>query len=428
MNQLQDEDSARQDSTEITVASDVSLAVGLTKAEVDQQIATAHRYPRSLQRAVGNIMSMATLDEETAEECTYALPRGNKTIEGPSARFAEIVVQCWGNCRVAARVVREERDYIVAQAVYHDLETNSAISTEVQRRIVDSKGRRYGPDMIVVTGNAACAIARRNIILGGVPRAVWRRAYDAARQVVMGDVKTLGNRRAEALKAFVRYGIQPDKIFAILGVAGEEEITLDHLVVLRGMISALKNNEATAEEMFNLGRAKAPVDEKYNPLVQGKEVDGSQSESANTGGSDEVAKNHRRQIADDAASSADRKIDGTENGAQRDSGVNKPATSAPKASTRAPLDGAGAVQGTALGGAPKPDFGGYHRALLRAATKDGLKKISDEFRSMPANAWSNAPEHKEKLQGILGINQRRVNGEFKSDAAKLQSELKQMGV
>jgi hypothetical protein len=30
--------------------------------------------------------------------------------------------------------------------------------------------------MIIVTGNAASAIAKRNAILAGVPNAVWRRA------------------------------------------------------------------------------------------------------------------------------------------------------------------------------------------------------------------------------------------------------------
>ena len=250
----------------VSEAADVSLAVGLTRAEVDIQIATAHQYPRSLKRAMGNILSMATLDEISAEEAMYSVPRSGKVIEGPSARFAEIVGQQWGNCRIAARVVRKDRDVVVAQAVFHDLETNMAISTEVERRITGKGGKRYSEDMIANTGNAACSIARRNIILAGVPKPVWRGAYEAARQVVMGDVETLANRRAAALKAFQRYGAKPEQIYAVLEVAGEEEITLEHLVTLRGMISALKNNESTVEEMFT-SRNEKQADPNYNPLV-----------------------------------------------------------------------------------------------------------------------------------------------------------------
>lgn len=70
-----------------------SLAIQLSRAEVDQKIATARAYPRQVTKAIQNIMTLATLDEETAEECSYALPRGKKPIVGPSARFAEIVYQ-----------------------------------------------------------------------------------------------------------------------------------------------------------------------------------------------------------------------------------------------------------------------------------------------------------------------------------------------
>src|SRR5450631_3785003 len=73
-----------------------SLAVSLARAEVDQQITTAHAYPRSIARAVKGIMTLATLDEQTAEECVYALPRGGKAIKGPSIRFAEIIGSQWG--------------------------------------------------------------------------------------------------------------------------------------------------------------------------------------------------------------------------------------------------------------------------------------------------------------------------------------------
>jgi len=229
------------------------LAIGLARAEIDIQVETARRYPRSIQRATGAILTLATMDEETAAECSFALPRGGKPILGPSIRLAEIIHQCWGNCRVSTRIVetRIEDKMIVAEASFLDLETGSGQTVQVSRRISDKYGKLYNEDMRIVTGNAAMAIAKRNVILGCVPKPVWRQAYEAARKVVAGDVQTLTVRREKAVTAFAAFGIKPEQVFAALGVAGNDDINLDHIPILRGMFSAIKNGEATVEEIFS---------------------------------------------------------------------------------------------------------------------------------------------------------------------------------
>lgn len=230
----------------------MSLAVSLARSEVDQQIATARALPRSIQRAVSQIMTLATLDDESAEECVYALPRGGKPIKGPSVRLAEIIASQWGNCRVGARVVHVDRieKYVEAEGVFHDLETNTATTARVRRRISDKKGFLLTEDMIVVTGNAACSIAKRNAILGAVPKAVWRKAYSAVESVIAGDVKTLAERRDKAMKAFAAFGVKPEQVFEAIDVAGVDDITLEHMTTLLGMHSALKSGESNVEEMF----------------------------------------------------------------------------------------------------------------------------------------------------------------------------------
>jgi hypothetical protein len=237
------------------------LAVGLMRAEIDTQIETAKRFPRSIQRATGAILTLATMDEETAAECNFALPRGGKPILGPSIRLAEIIQQCWGNCRVSARVVNVNTDekWIEAEGIYHDLETNSATAARVRRRIADRSGRLFNEDMIIVTGNAACSIAKRNAILAGVPKSVWRQAYDASRKVVAGDVQTLSVRREKAVSAFSNFGVKPEQVFAAIGVAGNDDITLDHIPILRGMFAAIKNGEATVEEVFATKTTAGPA-------------------------------------------------------------------------------------------------------------------------------------------------------------------------
>lgn len=236
----------------------------LNKSEIDMQIATAHKYPRSIKRFRDESLQMVTLNERVAESCIYALPRDGKVIEGPSARFAEVVASAWGNCRAGSRVVNDQGDFVTAQGVFHDLERNVAITYEVQRRITDKNGRRYKPDMIGVTANAACSVALRNAILKGVPKAFWDDMYQAARQTVMGDFKTLGNRRADALKAFLAFGISEAQVFAKLEVGGVEDISLEHLVTLRGLLTAIREGDTTPEQAFS-NDGDTPVGRQSQP-------------------------------------------------------------------------------------------------------------------------------------------------------------------
>lgn len=52
----------------------------LNRGEIDMQIATAHKYPRSVVKFRNEVMQMVTLNEQVAGECVYALPRDGKTI------------------------------------------------------------------------------------------------------------------------------------------------------------------------------------------------------------------------------------------------------------------------------------------------------------------------------------------------------------
>lgn len=244
------------------------MAVGLARAEIDVQIATARKFPRSIARASENILTLVTMDEETAGECMYALPRGGKPIKGPSIRLAEIIFQCWGNARCDARIIHVDRveKVVVAEGVYHDLETNSAGRATVRRSIVGRNKQIFSDDMITVTGNAACSIAKRNAILAGVPKSVWNRAYKAAEGVIAGDIKTLSVSREKAIKAFAAFGVKPEQIFPAIGVEGLEDIGLEEIPVLRGMFTALKSGESTVEEMFNPRKTPSTHEKVTNPL------------------------------------------------------------------------------------------------------------------------------------------------------------------
>jgi len=233
--------------TEVLAPSSIEA---MTRGEIDIQVATAKRYPRSLATFKQRALEMATLDQETAESCIYALPRDGKTIEGPSARLAEILASAYGHMRVEGKPIDDDGKFITARGTAWDIQNNVLIAFETKRRITDKNGRRYKDDMIGVTANAATSIAIRNAVLKVVPKAFWGPIYDACRKAAVGDATTLANRRATMLTYFLKLGASNDQVFALLEVRGVEDITLDHLATLKGLATAIKDGETTVDDAF----------------------------------------------------------------------------------------------------------------------------------------------------------------------------------
>ena len=247
---------------DIEVAAPRSILASEAQAEVDVQIATAKRYPRSVSQFIEDATAMATLDDETAAACFYALPRDGKSIDGPSARLAEIVASAWGNLRVEGKPVSEDDRFIRSRGVAWDLQKNVAIAFECRRRITDRKGRKYTDDMVMVTANAATSIAIRNAVFKVIPAAFWRPIYLKCRRVAVGTQRTLADRRAKMLDAFQKMGIPQDRIFATLDVGGVEDITLSHLEQLLGMYTAVKENESSIDDVFSVGHGTGRPERK----------------------------------------------------------------------------------------------------------------------------------------------------------------------
>lgn len=237
-----------------------ALAV-ITSAEIDRQVATAKQYPRKKDEALTELRELVTSSSDIALACFYTLERestdkatGKKVksfIVGPSVRFAELLVYCWTNLRVATRIVEEGEEFLTAQGIAHDLERNNAVSVEVRRRITTSKGHRYGTDMIGVTGAAAASIAWRNAVFDLIPPAVWQKVYEAARAAAVGDKTTVKERIAKAVETFVKAGATEAHIYPALGVETRDELAVDHLIILAGLWKRVLDKEIEAARVFH---------------------------------------------------------------------------------------------------------------------------------------------------------------------------------
>lgn len=231
-----------------------SAVESATRAEVDIQISTANRFPRSLRMFMKEAESMVSMDEGVAESCLYALKRngrdGQSVIQGPSARFAEIIAIAWRNLRITGRIVGDDGKMLTGQGMCLDLERNVGRTVEVKRRVTTARGQRYSDDMVVVTGNAAISIAARNAVLQTIPKAYWNPIYLKARDVSIGKAETLLSKRQKMVEYFSKMGVDVAQICEAVGKKGEEEIGLEELAVLKGFATAIKEGDQTVDEIF----------------------------------------------------------------------------------------------------------------------------------------------------------------------------------
>lgn len=227
----------------------------VARAEIDSQITTAKQYPRTLSQVKSSMMDFATLDQETAESCFYSLPRGGKNIQGPSVRLAEIAVSCFQNLRAGARVIQTvtsgDSPHVLVQAICHDLQNNVAVTIEKRRRITKKKSKdTIDEDDINLATNACAAIAFRDAVFKVIPGALIKPVYEKAKQVAIGDAKTLSDRRLAAIDKFAKIGVTKDRILAKLERKAVEDITLQDLETLLGLFNAIKDQQTNIDEAF----------------------------------------------------------------------------------------------------------------------------------------------------------------------------------
>lgn len=237
-----------------TKANDIQYVDATEKANVDSQVATAKQYPRDIKKSLNNSIVMATMDNETAQACGYALPRGGRPITGPSVHLAKIIVSNWGNMRTESKVVNITDKQIVSRGIAWDLENNVASAFEVRRSIVNSKGQRFSDDMITVTGNAANSIAYRNAVFSVIPKALVDKVYKEAQRLITGDLSdetVLLKRRTKAIDLFKdEYDISEEEVIKLCGKQTVNQIKANEIALLLGIYQSLKDGDTIVEELM----------------------------------------------------------------------------------------------------------------------------------------------------------------------------------
>lgn len=224
----------------------------IDRAEIDMQIATAKQYPRSVSACLDNARALIKMDKESASQAFYLLDFYDKSkpVIGPSIRMAEILAGCWKNIRYGSRPLEVTDTTVVAQGYCYDLENNVAFTATKTKSIVDKRGNRFKPDLVVKIMLAAQAIAERDAILKVIPRAFANNLVEEAMNVAEGGEKSMSERQDDAVKFYTSKGITEERLCAWLGVDSARDMTLKHLQILRALANSIKDGVTTLEEAF----------------------------------------------------------------------------------------------------------------------------------------------------------------------------------
>ncbi|MCJ7497782.1 MAG: hypothetical protein MUO78_06580 [candidate division Zixibacteria bacterium] len=224
-------------------------------ANIDIQIATALAHPRSMAKFYERAIAMVTFDADTAASCIYRRPVGKengvmKYAEGESIRLAEMVAASYGNIRISGMIIEMDARYVKAIGIAHDLENNYAVKAEVVESTVTKEGVPFSERMRVVVAKSAQSKAIRDATFRVIPKSLCKPLVLKAKEVAKGDAKTFDSRRKAVVEWIKTLKIDIPRVWDAIGIQGEADISVEVLLLLNGLKTALEEGDCTIDEAF----------------------------------------------------------------------------------------------------------------------------------------------------------------------------------
>ncbi len=234
-----------------------AAAASREQAEIQGQLVMARQFPRDVNEVHAEIMHACRVPR-FAEEAIYSFPRGGTRIEGPSVALAREMARAWRNIRSGFRVTDSDAQYTTVEGFALDCETNAlkVSSFRFKRLIYRKRGGWQEPDerdfRELVNRNGA--IVERNAILNLLPAWLKNEALDESkktlRKAAEGKIEQDRDATIRSLAAhFRQYGVTVEMLERRIGHP-LQALTADELTELRGNAAAIRDGNASVEELF----------------------------------------------------------------------------------------------------------------------------------------------------------------------------------
>jgi len=230
----------------LTTAQSIEAVIS---AELKEQFAEAKNNPRDIEDVLDKIVNIATFSTDVAASCIYAIPSSGKIVLGWSVRLAEIVASQWKNVRASVRVISRDGKEITVQGTIMDLETNSSVSVDVTKSIIDRNGKTVSFDQQQLIANACKAIAFRNSVYKMVPSVLFNSVVDEIKKRAIGSESEAEEYLEETLQDLKTKGIAKEDVAKALSASSQGDL-ITRTLVLKGIMNAIKEGELTYLEAF----------------------------------------------------------------------------------------------------------------------------------------------------------------------------------
>lgn len=232
------------------------LAAGQALQQVRTSYATAIavQKPRELAQVRHRLLEESRL---AGEDFYYGWGDGKDKIEGPSVQLALAAARCWGNCAVEPMPLQNTLDSWIFSASFIDLETGFTLGRQFRQakdwKVYGKLDDARKDDIRFQIGQSK---AIRNVVLNALPRFLIDKAIEEAKKGVKEKIeKFIQSKGMPAavdllIKELGKVGVTEERILEKIGVAKREALDLDHLVTLRGDLSALQSGQERVDTLF----------------------------------------------------------------------------------------------------------------------------------------------------------------------------------
>lgn len=228
--------------------------MGVMQTKTQYLTAVNPQVPRILKNVLRRFLEEASMAES---DFYYGWGAGKDKIEGPSVKLALALARCWGNCAVESLPVQDLPDAWIFTAAFVDLETGFTLTRQFRQSkqwVVHGKhDAERKADIRFQIGQSKAA---RNVILNALPSSMVERGIEQAkagvRAAIEKSIEKHGIAKAvdSAINALAKAGATESAILSRCMVADRKGITLEHLVILKGDLSAIQQGQERAEVLF----------------------------------------------------------------------------------------------------------------------------------------------------------------------------------
>lgn len=265
---------ARQDFAGTSLATQngsIEAMVAKSRAEVESACVMAKRWPRNPDQVRQDLIAECKRPGFAAV-AIYRLPRGDKTVEGLTIRFAEVAMRCMTNMEVSSETINDDAAVRQIRVQVIDYERNSrwrtdvTISKTVERKFL-KRGQRplgervnsYGDRVYIVEAteddvrskqNSEISKAARTGILRIIPGHLQDEARAVCREIASkADAKDPAAARNKMFDAFASIGVTAAALEQWLGHS-TDTISPAEREDLLGLHAAIKEGETTWGEVL----------------------------------------------------------------------------------------------------------------------------------------------------------------------------------